>query len=175
MFICVFMCLRQAGLLGCEAVLSSMALMQASSPPSHKKMTSPLSQNHNHSHNQEAHSHHSHMVLPSGVSCSPMVRTKQAREATKTPKLDRLIDGLIQRQTETQKINTAKTSSKSEGTATKSTHNTPPISQSCLVSCSSLTRTGTSTLHGCWRRRTCSWASMCSRRRRTGNQEHRPK
>ncbi|XP_027001073.1 zinc finger protein 740b isoform X3 [Tachysurus fulvidraco] len=65
--------MKWAGLLGCEAVLSSMALVQASSPASHKKMTSPLSQNHNHSHNQEAHSHHSHMVLPSGVSCSPMV------------------------------------------------------------------------------------------------------
>ncbi|KAF5897437.1 zinc finger protein, partial [Clarias magur] len=68
--------MKWAGLLGCEAVLSSMALMQASSPPSHKKMTSPLSQNHNHSHNQEAHSHHSHMVLPSGVSCSPMLINK---------------------------------------------------------------------------------------------------
>ncbi|XP_053499349.1 zinc finger protein 740b isoform X2 [Ictalurus furcatus] len=68
--------MKWAGLLGCEAVLSSMALMQATSPPSHKKMTSPLSQNHNHSHNQEAHGHHSHMVLPSGVSCSPMLINK---------------------------------------------------------------------------------------------------
>ncbi|GAA6097055.1 zinc finger protein 740b isoform X1 [Tachysurus ichikawai] len=68
--------MKWAGLLGCEAVLSSMALVQASSPASHKKMTSPLSQNHNHSHNQEAHSHHSHMVLPSGVSCSPMLINK---------------------------------------------------------------------------------------------------
>ncbi|KAI5096043.1 zinc finger protein 740 isoform X1, partial [Silurus meridionalis] len=66
--------MKWAGLLGCEAVLSSMALMQASSPHSHKKMASAL--NHNHSHNQEAHNHHSHMVLPSGVSCSPMLINK---------------------------------------------------------------------------------------------------
>uniref|UniRef100_A0AAY5ECV9 Zinc finger protein 740 n=1 Tax=Electrophorus electricus TaxID=8005 RepID=A0AAY5ECV9_ELEEL len=57
--------MKWAGLLGCEAVLSSMALMQANS-------TNP-SQNHNHSHSQDAHSHHSHMVLPSGVSCPPML------------------------------------------------------------------------------------------------------
>ncbi|XP_026854529.2 zinc finger protein 740b isoform X1 [Electrophorus electricus] len=77
--------MKWAGLLGCEAVLSSMALMQANSTASHKKMSSPLgqrdshsqnqnpSQNHNHSHSQDAHSHHSHMVLPSGVSCPPML------------------------------------------------------------------------------------------------------
>lgn len=75
-------CMWQAGLLGCEAVLSSMAMMQATHPANHKKMVSPLGHNRNHGHhhnhhnhdNQDAHhSHHSHMVLPSGVSCSPMV------------------------------------------------------------------------------------------------------
>ncbi|XP_062871346.1 zinc finger protein 740b isoform X2 [Trichomycterus rosablanca] len=80
--------MKWAGLLGCEAVLSSMALMQATSPANHKKMTSPLghnrnpSHNHNQTHNQDNqdahshHSHHSHMVLPSGVSCSPMLVNK---------------------------------------------------------------------------------------------------
>ncbi|RXN10043.1 zinc finger protein 740 isoform X2 [Labeo rohita] len=67
-----------AGLLGCEAVLSSMALMQAGSMPIHKKMGSHLGQgqrenNHSHNHNQDTHSQHGHMVLPSGVSCPPLV------------------------------------------------------------------------------------------------------
>ncbi|KAL0157836.1 hypothetical protein M9458_045912, partial [Cirrhinus mrigala] len=52
-----------------------MALMQAGSMPSHKKMGSHLGQgqrennhshNHNQNHNQDTHSQHGHMVLPSG-------------------------------------------------------------------------------------------------------------
>ncbi|KTF78685.1 hypothetical protein cypCar_00039117 [Cyprinus carpio] len=66
-----------AGLLGCEAVLSSMALMQAGSMPNHKKMGSHLGQGQReNNHNQETHSQHGHMVLPSGVSCPPLVREK---------------------------------------------------------------------------------------------------
>lgn len=65
----------QAGLLGCEAVLSSMALMQASSmaaPP--KKMMAPLG----HAPPQREgpdRGPQSHMILPSGMSCPPLVRT----------------------------------------------------------------------------------------------------
>lgn len=65
----------QAGLLGCEAVLSSMALMQASSmaaPP--KKMMAPLG----HAPPQREgpdRAPQSHMILPSGMSCPPLVRT----------------------------------------------------------------------------------------------------
>ncbi|XP_051947557.1 zinc finger protein 740-like isoform X1 [Xyrauchen texanus] len=71
--------MKWAGLLGCEAVLSSMALMQASSMPSYKKMGSYLGQGqreNNHNHNQETHSQHGHMVLPSGVSCPPLLIRK---------------------------------------------------------------------------------------------------
>lgn len=78
----------QAGLLGCEAVLSSMALMQANSIPGQKKMMSSLGQGHRaspdsqsqHSHNHHGHQvhhgqpHHSHMGHPSGGSCPPLVR-----------------------------------------------------------------------------------------------------
>ncbi|XP_016310267.1 zinc finger protein 740-like isoform X2 [Sinocyclocheilus anshuiensis] len=73
--------MKWAGLLGCEAVLSSMALMQAGSMPRHKKMGSHLGQgqrenNHSHNHNQDTHSQHGHMVLPSGVSCPPLLIRK---------------------------------------------------------------------------------------------------
>lgn len=80
----------QAGLLGCEAVLSSMALMQANNMPSQKKMSS-MGQGHRsnpgshqthsqHSHNHHGHqahhgqAHHSHMGHPSGGSLPPLVR-----------------------------------------------------------------------------------------------------
>ena len=85
----------QAGLLGCEAVLSSMALMQANSIPGQKKMMSPLGQGHRaspesqqthsqHSHNHHGHQahhgqpHHSHMGHPSAGSCPPLVREMPA-------------------------------------------------------------------------------------------------
>uniref|UniRef100_A0A8C2PVF9 Zinc finger protein 740 n=1 Tax=Cyprinus carpio TaxID=7962 RepID=A0A8C2PVF9_CYPCA len=77
--VCLWLYFSQAGLLGCEAVLSSMALMQASSMPSHKKMGSHLGQGqreNNHSHNQNTHSQHGLMVLPSGVSCPPLLIRK---------------------------------------------------------------------------------------------------
>ncbi|XP_076132087.1 zinc finger protein 740b isoform X3 [Alosa pseudoharengus] len=99
-YVCMCACMRvlcqcvrvallwQAGLLGCEAVLSSMALMQANSMSGHKKMVTPLgpgqreNQEGHHSHGHgHGHSHghghgHSHMVLPSGVSCSPVMIRK---------------------------------------------------------------------------------------------------
>ncbi|KAL3058442.1 hypothetical protein OYC64_010577 [Pagothenia borchgrevinki] len=67
--------MKWAGLLGCEAVLSSMALMQASSmaaPP--KKMMAPLGHG---LPQREApdRAPQSHMILPSGMSCPPLVRT----------------------------------------------------------------------------------------------------
>lgn len=81
----------QAGLLGCEAVLSSMALMQANNIPGQKKMMSPLGQGQRtspeshqthsqHSQNHHSHQvhhgqpHHSHMGHPSTGSCPPLVR-----------------------------------------------------------------------------------------------------
>lgn len=83
----------QAGLLGCEAVLSSMALMQANNIPGQKRMTSSLGQGQRaspeshqthtqHSHNHHGHqvhhgqAHHSHMGHPSAGSCPPLVRGK---------------------------------------------------------------------------------------------------
>ncbi|KAA0706693.1 Zinc finger protein 740 [Triplophysa tibetana] len=79
--------MKWAGLLGCEAVLSSMALMQAGSMPNHRKMNSHLghgqrennhSQNHNnnHNHNQDTQNQHGHMLLPSGISCPPLLICK---------------------------------------------------------------------------------------------------
>lgn len=65
----------QAGLLGCEAVLSSMALMQASSmaaPP--KKMMAPLGHAPPPREGPDR-GPQSHMILPSGMSCPPLVRT----------------------------------------------------------------------------------------------------
>lgn len=81
----------QAGLLGCEAVLSSMALMQANNIPGQKRMMSSLSQGHRaspeshqthsqHSHNHHGHqvhhgqAQHSHMGHHSAGSCPPLVR-----------------------------------------------------------------------------------------------------
>ncbi|MEQ2250374.1 hypothetical protein ILYODFUR_000071 [Ilyodon furcidens] len=67
----------QAGLLGCEAVLSSMALMQASTmaaPP--KKMMAPLG----HAPPQREgpdRAPQSHMILPSGMSCPPLLIRKE--------------------------------------------------------------------------------------------------
>uniref|UniRef100_A0A3B3VTJ8 Zinc finger protein 740a n=1 Tax=Poecilia latipinna TaxID=48699 RepID=A0A3B3VTJ8_9TELE len=69
--------LMQAGLLGCEAVLSSMALMQASTmaaPP--KKMMAPLG----HAPPQRDgpdRAPQSHMILPSGMSCPPLLIRKE--------------------------------------------------------------------------------------------------
>ncbi|KAG9353480.1 hypothetical protein JZ751_018082, partial [Albula glossodonta] len=61
--------MKWAGLLGCEAVLSSMALMQASSMAGQKKMMSPL--NHGQRESTER-VPQSHMILPSGLSCPPL-------------------------------------------------------------------------------------------------------
>lgn len=83
----------QAGLLGCEAVLSSMALMQANNIPGQKRMMSSLGQGHRaspeshqthsqHGHNHHGHQvhhgqgHHSHMAHPSAGSCPPLVRKR---------------------------------------------------------------------------------------------------
>lgn len=69
--------MKWAGLLGCEAVLSSMALMQASSmaaPP--KKMMAPLG----HAPPQREgpdRAPQSHMILPSGMSCPPLLIRKE--------------------------------------------------------------------------------------------------
>ncbi|XP_029994591.1 zinc finger protein 740b isoform X2 [Sphaeramia orbicularis] len=86
--------MKWAGLLGCEAVLSSMALMQANNIPGQKKMMSPLGQgqraspeshqphsqhSHNHSHGHQVHHghpHHSHMGHPSSGTCPPLLIRK---------------------------------------------------------------------------------------------------
>lgn len=90
-FALTFCLYYQAGLLGCETVLSSMALMQANNIPGQKRMTSPLGQGHraspeshqantHHSHNHHGHqvhhgqAHHSHVGHPSTGSCPPLVR-----------------------------------------------------------------------------------------------------
>ncbi|XP_013873731.1 zinc finger protein 740b isoform X2 [Austrofundulus limnaeus] len=84
--------MKWAGLLGCEAVLSSMALMQANNMPGQKKMSS-MGQGHRanpgshqthsqHSHNHHGHqvhhgqAHHSHMGHPSGGSLPPLLIRK---------------------------------------------------------------------------------------------------
>nr|XP_023654633.1 zinc finger protein 740-like [Paramormyrops kingsleyae] len=66
--------MKWAGLLGCEAVLSSMALMQAGSMAGQKKMATPLGQGQRES---PEHSQHNHMVLPSGMSCPPLLIRKE--------------------------------------------------------------------------------------------------
>ncbi|XP_036390341.1 zinc finger protein 740b isoform X1 [Megalops cyprinoides] len=66
--------MKWAGLLGCEAVLSSMALMQAGSMAGQKKMMSPLGPGQRES---PEHAPQSHMVLPSGVSCPPLLIRKE--------------------------------------------------------------------------------------------------
>ncbi|XP_032376344.1 zinc finger protein 740b isoform X1 [Etheostoma spectabile] len=85
--------MKWAGLLGCEAVLSSMALMQANNIPGQKRMVSPLGQGHRaspeshqtqsqHSHNHHGHQvhhgqpHNSHMGHPSAGSCPPLLIRK---------------------------------------------------------------------------------------------------
>ncbi|KAF6724691.1 Zinc finger protein 740 [Oryzias melastigma] len=85
--------MKWAGLLGCEAVLSSMALMQANNIPGQKKVMSSLGQGHRsspeshqahsqHGHNHHGHQvhhgqgHHSHMGNQSGGSCPPLLIRK---------------------------------------------------------------------------------------------------
>ncbi|KAK6466862.1 zinc finger protein 740-like isoform X1 [Huso huso] len=84
--------MKWAGLLGCEAVLSSMALMQASTMAGQKKMMSQMSQMSQMSHSSggggashrdsgdrgHSHSHsHNHMVMPATLSCPPLVIRKE--------------------------------------------------------------------------------------------------
>uniref|UniRef100_A0A3Q3XN98 Zinc finger protein 740 n=1 Tax=Mola mola TaxID=94237 RepID=A0A3Q3XN98_MOLML len=69
--------MKWAGLLGCEAVLSSMALMQASSmaaPP--KKMMAPLGHGPPQREGPDR-GPQSHMILPSGMSCPPLLIRKE--------------------------------------------------------------------------------------------------
>ncbi|TNM89022.1 hypothetical protein fugu_005276 [Takifugu bimaculatus] len=69
--------MKWAGLLGCEAVLSSMALMQASSmaaPP--KKMMTPLGHGPPQREGPDR-GPQSHMILPSGMSCPPLLIRKE--------------------------------------------------------------------------------------------------
>ncbi|XP_070967129.1 zinc finger protein 740-like isoform X49 [Salvelinus alpinus] len=71
--------MKWAGLLGCEAVLSSMALMQASSmagPP--KKMMAPLGHGPPPQRDGLDRGPQSHMILPSGMSCPPLLIRKEA-------------------------------------------------------------------------------------------------
>ncbi|TMS15942.1 Zinc finger protein 740 [Larimichthys crocea] len=83
--------MKWAGLLGCEAVLSSMALMQANNIPGQKRMMSSLSQGHRASpeshqtHSQHSHhghqahhgqAHQSHVGHASGGSCPPLLIRK---------------------------------------------------------------------------------------------------
>ncbi|XP_068598539.1 zinc finger protein 740-like [Brachionichthys hirsutus] len=68
--------MKWAGLLGCEAVLSSMALMQASTmaaPP--KKMMAPLGHGPPQREGPDR-GPQSHMILPSGMSCPPLLIRK---------------------------------------------------------------------------------------------------
>ncbi len=67
----------KAGLLGCEAVLSSMALMQASSIAAPKKMMSPLGLASGHGSAQrdaQDRGMQGHMILPTSMTCPPLVR-----------------------------------------------------------------------------------------------------
>uniref|UniRef100_A0A1A7ZUJ5 Zinc finger protein 740 n=1 Tax=Nothobranchius furzeri TaxID=105023 RepID=A0A1A7ZUJ5_NOTFU len=69
--------MKWAGLLGCEAVLSSMALMQASTmaaPP--KKMMAPLGHVPPQREGPDR-APQSHMILPSGMSCPPLLIRKE--------------------------------------------------------------------------------------------------
>uniref|UniRef100_A0A8C6SFD8 Zinc finger protein 740 n=1 Tax=Neogobius melanostomus TaxID=47308 RepID=A0A8C6SFD8_9GOBI len=69
--------MKWAGLLGCEAVLSSMALMQASTmaaPP--KKMMTPLGHGPPPREGPDR-PPQSHMILPSGMSCPPLLIRKE--------------------------------------------------------------------------------------------------
>lgn len=76
LFFCLDVFLK-AGLLGCEAVLSSMALMQASSIAAPKKMMSPLGPASGHGSAQrdaQDRGMQGHMVLPTSMTCPPLVR-----------------------------------------------------------------------------------------------------
>ncbi|XP_056590345.1 zinc finger protein 239 isoform X7 [Triplophysa dalaica] len=71
--------MKWAGLLGCEAVLSSMALMQASSITAPKKIMSSLGPASGHGSAQrdaQDRGMQGHMVLPTGMSCSPLLLRK---------------------------------------------------------------------------------------------------
>lgn len=75
-FIVLMLCFK-AGLLGCEAVLSSMALMQASSITAPKKMMSPLGLASGHGSAQrdaQDRGMQGHMILPTSMTCPPLVR-----------------------------------------------------------------------------------------------------
>ncbi|XP_057217754.1 zinc finger protein 771 isoform X7 [Triplophysa rosa] len=72
--------MKWAGLLGCEAVLSSMALMQASSITAPKKIMSTLGPASGHGSAQrdaQDRGMQGHMVLPTGMSCSPLLLRKE--------------------------------------------------------------------------------------------------
>ncbi|KAJ8404003.1 hypothetical protein AAFF_G00343530 [Aldrovandia affinis] len=66
--------MKWAGLLGCEAVLSSMALMQASSMAGQKKMMSPLTHGQRETNDRAP---QGHMILPTGMSCPPLLIRKE--------------------------------------------------------------------------------------------------
>nr|XP_005172857.1 zinc finger protein 148 isoform X30 [Danio rerio] len=73
--------MKWAGLLGCEAVLSSMALMQASSIAAPKKMMSPLGPASAHGSGQrdmQERGTQGHMVLPTSMTCPPLLLRKEA-------------------------------------------------------------------------------------------------
>ncbi|XP_047223176.1 zinc finger protein 740b isoform X1 [Girardinichthys multiradiatus] len=97
--------MKWAGLLGCEAVLSSMALMQANNIPAQKKMMSSSGHGHRsspeghqthsqHSLNHHGHQvhhgqgHHSHMGHASDGSCPPLLIRKDGEYHT-----SRITDG----------------------------------------------------------------------------------
>uniref|UniRef100_A0A8C1M700 C2H2-type domain-containing protein n=1 Tax=Cyprinus carpio TaxID=7962 RepID=A0A8C1M700_CYPCA len=72
--------MKWAGLLGCEAVLSSMALMQASSIAAPKKMISPLGPASGHGSAQrdaQDRGMQGHMVLPTSMTCPPLLLRKE--------------------------------------------------------------------------------------------------
>ncbi|XP_059394462.1 zinc finger protein 148-like isoform X21 [Carassius carassius] len=72
--------MKWAGLLGCEAVLSSMALMQASSIAAPKKMMSPLGPALGHGSAQrdaQDRGMQGHMVLPTSMTCPPLLLRKE--------------------------------------------------------------------------------------------------
>uniref|UniRef100_A0A671KME6 Zinc finger protein 740 n=1 Tax=Sinocyclocheilus anshuiensis TaxID=1608454 RepID=A0A671KME6_9TELE len=73
--------MKWAGLLGCEAVLSSMALMQASSIAAPKRMMSPLGPASGHGSAQrdaQDRGTQGHMVLPTSMTCPPLLLRKEA-------------------------------------------------------------------------------------------------
>ncbi|XP_061841574.1 zinc finger protein 740b isoform X1 [Nerophis lumbriciformis] len=92
--------MKWAGLLGCEAVFSSMALMQANNIPGQKKMMSHMGHGHrasseshhthsHHSHNHHGHQgHHAHIGHLSAGSCPPLLIQKDGDYHT-----SRILDG----------------------------------------------------------------------------------